>query len=121
MKKALTVSLLALLISQGAAAAEYTLNNASMALSFNDADSSAKVKDEKSAHQLSPQELFFLTLPDETIIHTADFKIKHVEKHNDSIVVDYTRPDFNVTVKMNLIKGNYASIDYTIAAVGQSR
>lgn len=59
MKKALTVSLLALLISQGAAAAEYTLNNASMALSFNDADSSAKVKDEKSAHQLSPQELFF--------------------------------------------------------------
>ena len=48
MKKALTVSLLALLISQGAAAAaEYTLNNASMALSFNDADSSAKVKDEK--------------------------------------------------------------------------
>lgn len=32
MKKALTVSLLALLISQGAAAAEYTLNNASMAL-----------------------------------------------------------------------------------------
>ncbi|MGR6926926.1 enterotoxin [Klebsiella aerogenes] len=121
MKKALTVSLLALLISQGAAAAEYTLNNASMALSFNDANSATMVKDEKSAHQLSPQELFFLTLPDETIIHTADFKIKHVEKHNDSIVVDYTRPDFNVTVKMNLIKGNYASIDYTIAAVGQSR
>lgn len=74
MKKVLTVSLLALLVSQSAAAAEYTLNNASMALSFNDANSATMVKDEKSAHQLSPQELFFLTLPDETIIHTADFK-----------------------------------------------
>lgn len=59
MKKALTVSLLALLISQGAAAAEYTLNNASMALSFNDADSSAKVKDENPPISFHRRNCFF--------------------------------------------------------------
>jgi hypothetical protein len=62
-----------------------------------------------------------LTLPDETKIHTADFKIKHVEKQDNAIVIDFTHPDFNVTVKLNLVKGKYASIDYTIAAVGQPR
>lgn len=65
--------------------------------------------------------MFFLTLPDETKIHTADFKIKHIKKQDNAIVIDFTRPDFNVTVQLNLVKGKYASIDYTIAAVGQPR
>ncbi|MBS0868793.1 enterotoxin [Enterobacter ludwigii] len=121
MKKVLTLSMLALCVSHGAAAAQYALDNDSIALSFDDASSTVVVKDKTANHPLTPQELFFLTLPDETKIHTADFTIKHVEKQDNAIVIDFTRPDFNVTVKLNLVKGKYASIDYTIAAVGQPR
>lgn len=121
MKKVLTLSLLALSVSHGALAANYALNNDNIALSFDDANATAVVKDSKANHPLTPQELFFLTLPDETKIHTADFTIKHVEKQDNAIVIDFTHPDFNVTVKLNLVKGKYASIDYTIAAVGQPR
>lgn len=121
MKKVLTLSMLALFVSHGALAANYALDNDNIALSFDDSSSAVVVKDKNTHHQLSPQELFFLTLPDETKIHTADFKIKHVEKQDNAIVIDFTHPDFNVTVKLNLVKGKYASIDYTIAAVGQPR
>ena len=121
MKKVLTLSLLALSVSHGALAANYALNNDNIALSFDDEIGRALVKDSKANHPLTPQELFFLTLPDETKIHTADFTIKHVEKQDNAIVIDFTHPDFNVTVKLNLVKGKYASIDYTIAAVGQPR
>ena len=121
MKKVLTLSLLALFVSQGALATNYVLNNDNIALSFDDANSTVVVKDNKANHPLTPQELFFLTLPDETKIHTADFTIKHVEKQDNAIVVDFTHPDFNVTVKLNLVKGKYSSIDYTVAAVSQPR
>jgi hypothetical protein len=121
MKKVLNVSLLALLVTQGAFAANNALKNDNINISFDDANSALVIKDALSSHQLSPQELFFLTLPDETVIHTADFKVKHVEKRDDAIVVDYTRPDFNVTVTLNLVKGKYASINYTLAAVGKAR
>ena len=121
MKKALNVSLLALFISQSAFAANYALNNDNMAFSFDDASSAVVVKDTHSGHQLSPQEPFFLTLPDETVIHTADFKISHVEKKENTLVVEYVHPDFNVTMTLNLLKGKYASIDYTIAAVGKAQ
>ena len=79
MKKALNVSLLALFMSPGAFAANYALNNDNMAFSFDDASSAVVVKDTHSGHQLSPQEPFFLTLPDETVIHTADFKISRMD------------------------------------------
>lgn len=121
MKKMLTLSLLALCVSHGAAAANYALSNDNIALSFDDANATVVVTDSKANHPLTPQELFFLTLPDETKIHTADFKIKHVEKQDNAIVIDFTHPDFIVTVKLNLVKGKYASIGYTIAAVGQPR
>ncbi|MCS2166046.1 enterotoxin [Scandinavium manionii] len=121
MKKVLTVSLLALLVSNAACAANYALKNDNLSVSFDDANSALVIKDARSSHQLSPQELFFLTLPDESVIHTADFKVKHVEKQDDAIIIDYTHPDFNVTVTVNLVKGKYASIDYTLAAVGQPR
>ncbi|MFQ8719193.1 MAG: enterotoxin, partial [Enterobacter hormaechei] len=121
MKKVLTLSLLALFVSHGALATNYVLNNDNIALSFDDANSTVVVKDNKANHPLTPQELFFLTLPDETKIHTADFTIKHVEKQDNAIVVDFTHPDFNVTVKLNLVKGKYSSIDYTVAAVSQPR
>jgi hypothetical protein len=84
---------------------ELRLNNDNIALSFDDANSTVVVKDTRVTI-LTPQELFFLTLPDETKIHTADFKIKHVEKQNNGIIIDFTHPDFNVTVKLNLVKGN---------------
>jgi hypothetical protein len=79
------------------------------------------LKDVKSQHQLSPEELFFLTLPDETVIHAADFKIKHVDKKDNTIIIDYAHPDFNVEVKLNLVKDKYASIDYTITALGRRK
>lgn len=68
MKKMLNVSLLAVLISNGAFAAQYALDSEYLAVSFNDANSVMALKDVKSQHQLSPEELFFLTLPDETVI-----------------------------------------------------
>ncbi len=109
MKKVLTLSLLALCVSHGAAAANYALNNDNIALLFDDTNSTVVVKDNKANHPLTPQELFFLTLPDESKIHTADFKIKHVEKQDNAIVIDFTHPDFNVTVKLNLVKGKSAT------------
>ena len=121
MKNVLTLSMLALMVSHGALAANYALDNDKIALSFDDANAAVVVKDKLANHPLAPQELFFLTLPDETKIHTADFKIKGVEKRNNAIVINFTRPDFNVTVALNLLKGKYASIDYTVAAVGQPR
>jgi hypothetical protein len=66
MKKVLTLSLLALFVSHGALATNYALNNDNIALSFDDANSTVVVKDNKANHPLTPQELFFLTLPDET-------------------------------------------------------
>ncbi len=36
-------------------------------------------------------------------------------------MVEYVHPDFNVTMTLNLLKGKYASIDYTIAAVGKAQ
>lgn len=121
MNKALNVSLLTLFISHSTFAANYALNNDKMAFSFDDAGSALVVKDTHSSHQLSPQEPFFLTLPDESVIHTADFKIKQVEKKENALVVEYTHPDFNVTMTLNLLKGKYANIDYTIAAVGKAQ
>lgn len=121
MKKVLTVSLLALTVSHSALAANYALNNDRIALSFDDANAAAMVKNIRSGQALSPQELFFLTLPDETKIHAADFKIQQVEKKDAAIVIHYAHPDFNVTVSLNLVKGQYASIDYTIATISQAR
>ncbi|MGK0702764.1 enterotoxin [Yokenella regensburgei] len=121
MKKVLNVSLLALLVSNSAFAANYALNNENMAITFDDANSATVIKDTRANHQLSPQGLFFLTLPDEKVIHAADFKIKHVDKQDNAIRIDYSHPDFNVTVTLNLLKGKYASIDYTIAAIGKAR
>lgn len=59
MKKTLKVSLLALFISNGAFATQYALNSEYLAVSFNDANSAMVLKDVKSQHQLSPEELFF--------------------------------------------------------------
>lgn len=106
MKKVLTLSLLALGVSHSAVAANYTFNNDNIALSFDDTNSTIVLKDRRTNHPITPQELFFLTLPDETKIHTADFKIKHIKKQDNAIVIDFTRPDFNVTVQLNLVKEN---------------
>lgn len=118
MKKVFNISLLALFISQSAGAAQYALNNDNIAFTFDDAQSTVIVKDRQSSHQLSPVEPFFLTLPDESVIHTADFTIKHVGKKGDALVVEYGHPDFNVTMTLNLAHDKYANINYTIAAPG---
>lgn len=121
MKKVLNVSLLALMVSNSVFAANYSLNNDNMVITFDDTNSTTVIKDTRANHQLSPQELFFLTLPDEKVIHAADFKIKHVDKQDDFIRIDYSHQDFNVTVTLNLLKGKYASIDYSIAAKDKAR
>lgn len=121
MKNVFKISILALLVSNGAFAANYELNNDNIAISFDDAQSAAVIKDTHTQRQLSPQSLFFLTLPDETVIKAADFKISHVDKRDDAISIQYDHSDFKVTVTLNTLKGKYARIDYTIAAVGKPR
>lgn len=121
MKNVFKISILALLVSNGALAADYTLTNDNIAISFDDAKSEAVIKDVHTQRQLSPQSLFFLTLPDETAIKAADFKIAHVEQRDNAIKIDYDHPDFKVTVTLNSLKGKYASIDYTVTAVGKPR
>ncbi|MRT06281.1 alpha-amylase family protein [Ewingella americana] len=119
MKILIKSSLLLLLISNGAFASEYQLNNDKLAFSFDDTHSAVVLKDKLSGHQLAPIELFFLTLPDEKVIHAADFKIKSVQKKDDAIFIDYEHQDFSVSVVLHSLKGKYASIDYSILAKGQ--
>lgn len=121
MKKIIPSSLLLLLVSNGAFAAEYLLNNDKLSLSFDDKNSAVVVKDKLSDHKLAPVELFFLTLPNEYVIHAADFKIKNVTQKDDAIHIDYEHKDFDVSVVLNVLKGKYASIDYTIKAKGKAR
>lgn len=121
MKKIIPSSLLLLLVSNGAFAAEYLLNNDKLSLSFDDKNSAVVVKDKLSDHKLAPVELFFLTLPNEDVIHAADFKINNVTQKDDAIHIDYEHKDFDVSVVLNVLKGKYASIDYTIKAKGKAR
>ncbi len=55
MKKMLTLSLLALCVSHGAAAANYALSNDNIALSFDDANATVVVTDSKANHPLTPR------------------------------------------------------------------
>ncbi|AVX36769.1 MULTISPECIES: enterotoxin [Yersinia] len=121
MKIMIKSSLLLLLVSHGALASEYLLNNDKIALSFNDANSAVVIQDKISNHKLAPVELFFLTLPNEEVIHAADFKIKNVSQKGDAIHINYEHKDFDVVVVLNVLKGKYASIDYQIQAKGQPR
>ncbi|SQA97816.1 Uncharacterised protein [Cedecea neteri] len=108
-------------MSNAVLAAQYQLENTNLAVSFDDSGSAVVVKDRLSDHKLAPVELFFLTLPDEKVIHTADFKIKNVSKAADAIQIDYERDDFSVNVTLKLLKGKYAAVDYTLQAKGQPR
>lgn len=102
-------------------AAQHRLSNDGITLSFDDASSKISVKEAAGSRLLSPKEPFFLTLPDEKVIHAADFSIANVEKQGDTLRVEYARPDYRVTLTLSLLKGKYASIGYAIAAVGQAR
>ncbi|QIX95404.1 enterotoxin [Cedecea sp. FDAARGOS_727] len=121
MKTIIKSSLLLMLMSNAALAAQYQLDNNNLAITFDDANSAAVVKDKLSGHKLAPVELFFMTLPDEKVIHTADFKIKNVSKKDDAIQIDYEHDDFAVSVVFKVLKGKYAAIDYTLQAKGQPR
>lgn len=121
MKTIIKSSLLLLLASNGAFAASYQLGNDNLAITFDDVHLSVVIKDKLSDHKLIPVELFFLTLPNEDVIHTADFTLKHVSQKDDAIQLNYDHKDFAVTVALNVLKGKYASIDYTIKAKGQPR
>ncbi len=121
MKRIIKSSVLLLLVSNGAFASEYLLNNNNISISFDDTNSAVVVKDKLSPSKLAPKELFFLTLPNEDVIHAADFKIKNISQKDDSIHIDYDHKDFAVTVVLNVLKGKYASIDYTIKAKDKAR
>lgn len=58
MKKCL-LSLLALCVSHGAAAANYALSNDNIALSFDDANATVVVTDSKANHPLTPGAVLF--------------------------------------------------------------
>ena len=115
------MALLTVLISNCAYASTYGLNNNNISISFDDETSIFIVKDELSNHKMVPEELFFLTLPNEDKIHSKDFKVAKVEKIENSIHINYINKDFEVAVELKVIKDKYASIGYTIKAVGQSR
>ncbi len=68
-----------------------------------------------------PTELFFITLPNETTLHTKDFKLEKYKKDGDSINLTFVRNDFEVDVTLNVIKQRYVSVDYKIKAVGNDR
>ncbi|HGM6860580.1 TPA: enterotoxin [Serratia rubidaea] len=121
MKKVFRVALLTLLVANGAAAAQYALDNENIAVTFNQDKSALTIKDKADGGQLAPQELFFLTLPDETVIHAADFTLQSVSQQGEAITLTYTRPDFNVSVTLNTLHGKYARIDYKISAQKQAR
>ena len=121
MNRMIKSSLLLLLVSNGAFASEYLLNNNNISLSFDDTHSAVLIKDKLSQSKLAPKELFFLTLPNEDVIHTTDFKIKSVSQKDDSIHIEYDHKDFAVSVALNVLKGKYASIDYTIKAKGKAQ
>lgn len=121
MNRMIKSSLLLLLVSNGALASEYLLNNNNISISFDDTHSAVLIKDKLSQSKLAPKELFFLTLPNEDVIHAADFKIKNVSQKDDAIHIDYDHKDFAVTVVLNVLKGKYASIDYTIKAKGKAQ
>lgn len=74
MNRMIKSSLLLLLVSNGALASEYLLNNNNISISFDDTNSAVLIKDKLSQSKLAPKELFFLTLPNEDVIHAADFK-----------------------------------------------
>lgn len=121
MKTLIKSSLLLLLASNGALAASYQLGNDHLAIKFDDASSAVVIKDKLSDHKLAPVELFFLTLPNEDVIHATDFTLKNVTEKDDAIALDYDHKDFAVSVVLKVLKGKYAGIDYTIKAKGQPR
>ncbi|MCC8378933.1 enterotoxin [Xenorhabdus sp. PB30.3] len=121
MKNITKVSLLSLLISNSAFAANYVLTNDNIKISFEEPKSVVTIQDKPFHRQITSQELFFLTLPNQDVIHTSDFKIKHIEQLDNAIKIDYSHKDFNVTVVLSMLKKKYASINYTIAAVGKPR
>ncbi|KEY60609.1 enterotoxin [Serratia sp. DD3] len=121
MKPVIKSVLLLLLASNVSLATQYPLNNNNIAILFDDSNAAVSVTDTVSRHKLAPKELFFLTLPNDQVIHAADFKIKKVHLKEDAIQVDFDHPDFAVSVVLNVLKGKYASIDYTLQAKGQPR
>ncbi len=121
MKTLIKSSLLLLLASNGALAASYQLGNDNLAIKFDGASSAVVIKDKRSDHKLAPVELFFLTLPNEDVIHATDFTLKNVTEKDDAIALDYDHKDFAVSVVLKVLKGKYAGIDYTIKAKGQPR
>ncbi|PVZ87392.1 enterotoxin [Serratia sp. S1B] len=121
MKPVIKSALSLLLVSNVSFAAQYQLNNDNIAISFNDSNAAVLVKDKGSSHKLAPKELFFLTLPNDQVIHAADFKIKNVHQKENAIQIDFDHQDFAVTVVLNVLKGKYASIDYTLRAKGKPR
>jgi hypothetical protein len=88
------MALLTVLISNCAYASTYGLNNNNISISFDDETSIFIVKDELSNHKMVPEELFFLTLPNEDKIHSKDFKVAKVEKIENSIHINYINKDF---------------------------
>lgn len=111
--------MLFLLVSTSAGAASYSIHNSNVGISFDSTTSKLIVSDEISKKQISPEELFFLTLPDDSIIHSTDFKIENIKNDKDSISITYINNDFSVKVKLNLIKQKYASIDYYISSINK--
>ncbi|WP_127959350.1 enterotoxin [Serratia microhaemolytica] len=121
MKTVIKSTWLILSISSSVLATQHPLSNDNIALSFDDQSGSVTVENKLSKQKIVPKELFFLTLPNEQVIHARDFQIKNVHQHDNAIEIDYLHPDYRVQVVLNALAGKYASVDYTFEAIGKAR
>ncbi|MGD8171095.1 enterotoxin [Vibrio sp. TRT 21S02] len=97
------------------------LTNQQMAMTFDDSSGALSLLDLRAHKKMTPTELFFITLPDETKIHTKDFTLKEVRRSGDQINLHLLHPSFDVTMTLSLIKERYASITYSFTAIGDEQ
>lgn len=121
--KTLKASGLAVIVSAAYIGNAYSMEiaNDAMAITFDNNSGVVSLINNNTDEQITPTELFFITLPNETTLHTKDFKLEKYKKDGDSINLTFVRNDFEVDVTLNVIKQRYVSVDYKIKAVGNDR
>jgi hypothetical protein len=110
-----------MLASNFAYASTYDLSNEKLSITFDDETSSLTIYDKMSEAKMTSTELFIITMPNEDKLHTKDFKITGVKEHGDSISINYVNKDFEIVANVSSVKKKYASIDYTVKAIGKDR
>ncbi|TXZ75239.1 hypothetical protein FXE51_09965 [Vibrio mimicus] len=119
-KKSLAITAM-IILTGNAYALPFEIKNDNMSRNFDNSVIAAKIVDINANNEMTLDELFFLTLPNEEIIHMADFKLDKYKKTNDSIKLKFLRKDFVVDISLNSIKSKYVSINYKISTLSKER